>query len=268
MRLRALVALVTALSALGVTYWSAPAAAQTERDVNIDFEVGDFDSERGDWPITAVNISGDLTTGRDFTVELRDGDGDLLWSGTDEYSPPQTTIEVGTFVAVGDVEEAGIAQRQPGNGTTPTTEPTSPTTQPTTPTTGPTTPTTEPTTPTTDPPDPTDPTDPVDPTGPLTTVAPAVGGDQVVNELDLDDDGDVDEDDQAIADAQDPPQSDTAPEVEGDVITQPGADTPVSQGNGFGGAGQLALSMVVAVIFVAILFRSPLPSATTTRWRK
>ena len=37
---------------------------------------------------------------------------------------------------------------------------------------------------------------------------------------------------------------------------------------GGGGAGQLALSMVMAVLLVAIVFRTPLPSATTQRWTK
>jgi hypothetical protein len=37
---------------------------------------------------------------------------------------------------------------------------------------------------------------------------------------------------------------------------------------GGGGSGQLALSMVMAVIVVAIVFRSPLPSASTQRWTK
>lgn len=37
---------------------------------------------------------------------------------------------------------------------------------------------------------------------------------------------------------------------------------------GGGGSGQLALSMVMAIIVVAIVFRSPLPSASTQRWTR
>lgn len=62
------------------------------------------------------------------------------------------------------------------------------------------------------------------------------------------------------------PTEPTAPTVEGDVTVAP--DPLPRQGSGLVGAGQLALSMVIAVIFVAILFRTPLPSATTQRWRR
>lgn len=37
---------------------------------------------------------------------------------------------------------------------------------------------------------------------------------------------------------------------------------------GTGGSGQLALSMVLAVIIVAVIFRTPLPSASTQRWTR
>ncbi len=37
---------------------------------------------------------------------------------------------------------------------------------------------------------------------------------------------------------------------------------------GTGGSGQLTLSMVVTIIVVAVVFRSPLPSAQTSRWTK
>ena len=50
-------------------------------------------------------------------------------------------------------------------------------------------------------------------------------------------------------------------------MTRPVLPIP-QQGSGLGGAGQLALSMVIAVVFVAILFRAPLPAATSVRWRK
>lgn len=37
---------------------------------------------------------------------------------------------------------------------------------------------------------------------------------------------------------------------------------------GGGGSGQLSLSMVLAVVIVAIVFRTPLPSASTERWTR
>jgi hypothetical protein len=53
--------------------------------------------------------------------------------------------------------------------------------------------------------------------------------------------------------------------VEGVQIQPPTVDFSAS---GSGGGGQLALSMVMAVLLVAIVFRTPLPSATTQRWTK
>ena len=41
-----------------------------------------------------------------------------------------------------------------------------------------------------------------------------------------------------------------------------------SMEGGAGGSGQLALSMVLIVALVALLFRSPLPSASTQRWTR
>jgi len=243
-----------------------PASAQSARDVEIDFEVGDFDSARQDWPIVAVEVSGDLDRGEPFTVELRDGDGDVLWSGAAAYQPPTTSIDVGTFVAVGDVEEAAIAQRRPGGAPPTTTEP-PPTTQPA--------PTTTPTDPT-DPPDPTEPPVPGDPGGPVPVDEPVVEGDVVTRPVrtplvDPDDpaveaDEAGDEDDPIPEEAAGGTPPGAPPSVGDDVVTGP-EDLP-QQGNGATGAGQLALSMVIAVVFVAILFRTPLPSATTVRWRK
>lgn len=53
--------------------------------------------------------------------------------------------------------------------------------------------------------------------------------------------------------------------VEGVQIEPPTVDFSAAAG---GGGGQLALSMVMAVLLVAIVFRTPLPSATTQRWTK
>ncbi|MGK2949371.1 MAG: hypothetical protein ACSLFP_12395 [Acidimicrobiales bacterium] len=53
--------------------------------------------------------------------------------------------------------------------------------------------------------------------------------------------------------------------VAGVQIEPPTVDFSASAG---GGGGQLALSMVMAVLLVAIVFRTPLPSATTQRWTK
>lgn len=151
---------------------AAPAGAQSadeERAVTIEFDVGDFDAERGDWSVTVVYVSGDLQPGEAFTVELRGEVGEVVWSGSDTFDGSTTAIAVDDFVAVGDVTEAAISQ--------------------------------------------------------------------------------------------------SIPAVAGDVVTRPVPEV-LQQGSGGGGGGQLALSMVVAVILVAILFRSPLPSASTQRWTR
>ena len=150
---------------------AAPAGAQAaeEGNVEITFDIGEFDGERGDWPITVVYVAGDLTEGEPFTVVLTGDDGTVLWSGTDRFTAPITTVAVDRFVAVGRVVEAGISQ--------------------------------------------------------------------------------------------------SVPEVAGDVVERPAPEV-LSQGAGGGGSGQLALSMVLAVILVAIVFRTPLPSQTSQRWTK
>lgn len=148
----------------------APAAAQEGPpvgNVDISFDVGEFDSELGDWAIEVVEVSGDLTPGEAFTVEVR-GEGEVvLFTATQPYAGDVTRIEVPVPVAVGDVVDAGISQAQP-----------------------------------------------------------IVGG---------------------------------------VVIERPEVDWSASGG---GGSGQLALSMVMTVIIVAIVFRTPLPSASTQRWTK
>ncbi len=186
---------------------SSPAGAQTveaERNVDITFEVGNFDGARGDWPITIVHVSGALDEGQPFTVELKGADGSVLWSDTATFTAPTTSFAVVPFVAVGEVVEAGIAQAQPKpqpvvEGAQTERPPPSVTTPRTT---------TTPETPTTSP-----------------------------------------------------------PEVAGEQTGQP----PVvidNQGAGGSGSGQLALSMVMSVVLVALLFRTPLPSATSQRWTK
>ena len=215
-RLRGLAGFFVALATVVGTALPANAQTQPDRPVTIDFEVGDFDSDRGDWPITVVNVRGDLEPDEVFVVELRDGDGEVVWAGEGVFSPPITSVTVDSFVAVGDVDEAAIGQRLPEETTTTTAPP-----------------------------------------------EPAVAGNVVTNPT-----------------TSLPPSSSTLPPttteatdpaappptVEGDVTVTPEPDLP-QQGSGLGGAGQLALSMVIAVVFVAILFRAPLPAATTQRWR-
>jgi len=148
---------------------AAPAAAQEEPigNVDISFDVGEFDAQRNDWIVDVVVVSGDLEEGADFTVELL-GDGDVvLFTATQPYSAPATRIEVTQAVSVGDVTNAGVSQ-------------------------------------------------------PQTVVA-------------------------------------------GAQVQRPEVDWSASGG---GGSGQLALSMIMAVIIVAIVFRTPLPSASTQRWTR
>jgi hypothetical protein len=56
-------------------------------------------------------------------------------------------------------------------------------------------------------------------------------------------------------------------EVAGDVVQGRQAQV-LSQGAGGGGSGELALSLVLAMFFLAILFRTPLPSAVSERWTR
>jgi hypothetical protein len=225
--------LPAAVACAVVALCGAPAAAQSERAVSIEFDVGDHDAARGDWPITVVRVSGALDVGELFVVELRDGAGAVLWAGQAEYQPPTTSVAVDRFIAVGDVEEAAIGQRMPTTTLPP------------------------------EQPEPVEPGEPIeeveeveesepdevddpDVAGDVVTIPPPLSGDPF---------------DQATAPAT------PTPGVRGDMVTQPSPDV-VQQGSGLSGAGQLALSMVVAVVFVAILFRTPLPAATTQRWRK
>lgn len=161
-----------ALGVASIFVLATPAGAQDtdeDRSVEITFDVGDFDSERGDWAITVVHVTGEMEPDQTFTVELLDDDGVVLWSGADTFTAPTTSISVLPFVAVGDVAGTSISQ--------------------------------------------------------------------------------------------------TLPEVLGEAVERVPAEV-LSQGAGGGGGGTLALSMVLAVVLVAIVFRTPLPSASTQRWTK
>lgn len=55
------------------------------------------------------------------------------------------------------------------------------------------------------------------------------------------------------------------PIVGGVQVQRPPVEWSASGG---GGSGQLALSMVLAIIVVAVVFRTPMPSASTQRWTR
>jgi len=163
---------VCAVVITALTMAPVPASAQDEGDeiignVEISFDVGEFDPVEEDWTIDVVEVSGELQDGVDFTVELTGEDGEVVWSATERFTAPVTRIDVTTPVTVGAVVDAGVSQ-----GIT------------------------------------------------------AVAGVQI--------------------------------------------EPPVLEwkGGGGGGGGQLALSMVMTVLLVAMVFRTPLPSATTQRWTK
>ena len=166
---RVVVLIASACVAVVVTTATAASAQDGELigDVEINFDVGDFDDTAGDWTIDVVEVSGDLEDGQEFTVELTDSDGEVVWSATEAFDGPVTRIPVTEPITVGEVAAAGVSQA---------------------------------------------PTE--------------VGGVQI-----------------------EPP------------IVEWGAA-------GGGGGGQLALSMVLAVLLVAIVFRTPLPSSSTARWTK
>ncbi|HEX4867463.1 MAG TPA: hypothetical protein VFV32_07535, partial [Acidimicrobiales bacterium] len=147
-----------------------PASGQEQPpvgQVDISFEVGDYNPRLDDWVIDVVVVSGDLEVGAAFTVELRGGGGEVLWSATQPFSGDPTRIVVDRPVAVGALTDAGVSQPQ--------------------------------------------------------TVVAGV-------------------------------------QIERPEVTWSAA--------GSGGSGQLALSMVLAIIVVAVVFRTPLPSASTQRWTK
>jgi hypothetical protein len=50
------------------------------------------------------------------------------------------------------------------------------------------------------------------------------------------------------------------------LLVEPDINAPVSGGGG--GAGQIATTMVLVIIIAVILFRTPLPSASSQRWTK
>jgi len=162
--------LVAAFSVAWLVAWSQPAVAQDPGvigKVDISFDVGDVDSATGTWQIDAVKVAGDLEEGQDFTVELTDADGAIVWTATETYTAPVTRIPVTDRVSVDEVAAAGVSQ-----GIT---------------------------------------------------------------------------------------------QVEGVQIEPPQVDW---RAGGGAGGGQLALSMVMAVLLVAIVFRTPLPSSSTQRWTK
>ncbi len=188
-----------------VVFLGSPAGAQTdaERQVDVTYDIGDFDAEHEDWPVTVVYVSGDLDDGEAFTVFLGD-DVDELWSSTQVFHAPVTAVTVVPFVPVGAVTRTAVAQDLPV---------------------------------------------PPGSTGPdaaeFVSPPPAVLDDIVVDPLDPT-----------------PSALDAPGRVSGPIAEV------LSQGAGGGGGGLLALSMVLSVVLVAILFRTPLPSQATQRWTK
>jgi len=99
-----------ALIALG----GSQAAAQEEPigEVEVSFEVGEFDADVDDWLVEAVEVTGGLAPGQPVTVELRDRFDQVLWSETVAYQPPSIRVDVTGTVAVGDVATASVSQPQ------------------------------------------------------------------------------------------------------------------------------------------------------------
>jgi hypothetical protein len=207
---RCTLAALAATAAIALLTAPAPAGAQPldddeVRQVDVSYEVGAFDSARGDWPIVAVEVRGDLDPQQPVTVELW-GAGEQLWMGTVRVTAPVTRLEVTPFVAVGDLVEVGIWQE-------------------------------------------------------LTQVAGVQieRPQETVLPPDVPEDDPVEEAEEEIAPA--------GPEVGGIEMGGNRAEV-LRSGPGGGGSGQLALSMILAVTIVAIIFRSPLPSASSQRWTR
>ena len=163
------VLLATLLAIFASAAIATPAAAQDELvgNVEISFEIGPYDADIDDFPVSAVIVEGNLEDGKDVTVEIKGTGGRVLWSGTAPFHAPSITIDVDELVPVGEVASAGVAQAR-------------------------------------------------------------------------------------------------EPVVAGVVIEPP--EVFHSSGGGAAGSGQLGLSMVVIIALFAILFRTPLPSASTQRW--
>jgi hypothetical protein len=203
---RAEIAALAAGLVIGAALLAPPASAQEAEDevraVEISYEIGDFDGERGDWPIVAVEVRGQLDTEQAVTVELWGAD-ERLWMGTVSVTPPVTRLEVVPFVAVGDLVEVGIWQQLT-------------------------------------------PVESIEILPPDAPEPPAEPEDEVVEEE----------------------AEELAPtEVEGEQVERDGVEI-LGGASGGSGSGQLALSMILAIVVLAIVFRTPLPSASTQRWTK
>lgn len=103
------------VAAVAVLLFAAPNVAAQEastttaglpRSADVGIEVGDFDDALGDWPVTAVSVTGEIDEGVVFTVTLKGSNG-VLWTGSAEYTEPLTTLPV-TGVGVGEVVSAEL----------------------------------------------------------------------------------------------------------------------------------------------------------------
>jgi hypothetical protein len=210
-RARALLAAVPTVMSVGLLV--LPAGAVDRVDIN--FDIGEYDATRNDWPIETVIVTGDLRDGVPFVVELL-GPGDVVvWSAEVDFEAPQTRIPVDGWVGVAEVTRAGVAQEEAGIdtlGTTTTTAapPLAPTSSPPTTARATTTSSVSTTTPTTT----------TETTEPRT------------------------------------PRSEVPAEILG---------TAAGGGNA---GGRVALSVILAAVVLALVFRLPLPFASTPRWRK
>jgi hypothetical protein len=205
--------LASALLVMSATLLAAgPVAAQDAEDevraAEISYELGDFDSEQGDWPIVAVEVRGQLDTEHAVTVELWGAD-ERLWTGTVSVTPPVTRFEVVPFVAVGDLVEVGIWQQLT-------------------------------------------PVESIEIPPPEAPEPPAEPEDEVAEEEEAEEE-----------EAEELPPT----EVVGERLERDEVEI-LGGASGGSGSGQLALSMILAIVVLAIVFRTPLPSASTQRWTK
>ncbi len=102
---------VLAILCLAAVWVPRPAAAQQEPfgEVEVSFDVGDFDAEAHDWLIEVVEVTGGLTPGQPVTVELRNPTDQVIWSETITYAAPSVRIYLDVRVPVGDVASAGVS---------------------------------------------------------------------------------------------------------------------------------------------------------------
>jgi hypothetical protein len=76
---------------------------EAPKDAHVSLDIGDFNSSLGDWPVEALEVTGDMEADTEFTIFLKSTSGTTVFTATAKYTPPTTKIPVSSSVGVGDV---------------------------------------------------------------------------------------------------------------------------------------------------------------------